>query len=461
MEYRGNPTDPKEFIASLSFDRRLYKYDIRGSLAHVAMLAKCGIIPKEDAGKITRGLKEIEREIEAGKFRFDIADEDIHMSIERALIEKVGPLGGKLHTARSRNDQIALDIRMYLKEEILKIGNLIRTLQKALLNLAKENTEVIMPGYTHLQRAQPVLFSHHIMAYFFMLGRDIDRLKSCYERTDAMPLGSAALAGTSFPIDREFVAKELGFSKIAENSMDAVSDRDFLVEFLSSLSLLMIHLSSFCEELVLWSTSEFGFIQLDEAFTTGSSIMPQKRNPDVAELIRGKTGRTFGHLMGLLTTLKALPLTYNRDLQEDKEPLFDAVDTAKRSLEIFTPMVASIRINPERMGRAAEESFTVATDVADYLVRKGLPFREAHGVVGKIIAYCLDRNCVLSDLNLEDYRSFSPLFDQDVFEVLEVKHSVDSKTSVGGTSVKGLKDQFIRAESLLESEKMWLSHPLA
>ncbi len=461
MEHRGNPTDLREFITSLPFDRRLYKYDIRGSLAHVAMLAKCGIIPKEDAGKITRGLKEIEQEIEAGKFSFDILDEDIHMGIERALIEKIGFLGGKLHTARSRNDQIALDIRMYLKEELLKIGNLILTLQKALLNLAKENTEVIMPGYTHLQRAQPVLFSHHIMAYFFMFGRDIDRLKSCYERTDAMPLGSAALAGTSFPIDREFVAKELGFSKITENSMDAVSDRDFLVEFLSSLSLLMIHLSSFCEELVLWSTSEFGFIQLDEAFTTGSSIMPQKRNPDVAELIRGKTGRTFGHLMGLLTTLKALPLTYNRDLQEDKEPLFDAVDTAKRSLEIFTPMVASMRINPERMGRAAEESFTVATDVADYLVRKGLPFREAHGVVGKIIAYCLDRNCVLSDLNLEDYRSFSPLFDQDVFEILEVKHSVDSKTSVGGTSVKGLKDQFIRAENLLESEKMWLSHPLA
>ncbi|HAW60064.1 MAG TPA: argininosuccinate lyase [Actinobacteria bacterium] len=446
----------EEYTASLPFDRRLYKCDIRGSIVHANMLAKCGIISRDEASKMVNGLREIERDIKEGKFSFDIADEDIHMAIERALIEKIGPIGGKLHTARSRNDQVVTDLRLFLKNEILTVGNLLVGLQQVLLELAEKNIGIIMPGYTHLQRAQPVFFSHHLMAYFFMFQRDFKRLKCCYKWMDSMPLGSGALAGTSFPIDREFVAKELGFYKVGENSLDAVSDRDFVVDFLAVASLLMVHLSRFCEELVLWSTEEFGFIELDEAYTTGSSIMPQKKNPDVAELIRGKSGRVFGHLMGMLTVLKGLPLAYNRDLQEDKEALFDAVDTVKMTLKVFTGMLAFLKPNPKKMKMATERGYLVATDMADYLTGKGLPFREAHEVVGKIVSFCLEKGCSFDQLNLGDYRKFSPQFDEDIFEIVKVENSVESKISQGGTSSNRVREQFGIAAKLIAEEEKWL-----
>ncbi|MDI6892786.1 MAG: argininosuccinate lyase [Actinomycetota bacterium] len=446
----------EEYTASLSFDCRLYKCDVQGSIAHANMLARCGIISRDEASKIVNGLREIGRDIKGGKFSFDIADEDIHMAIERTLIEKIGPAGGKLHTARSRNDQVATDLRLFLKDEILTTGNLLVELQRILLDLAEENIGIVMPGYTHLQRAQPMLFSHYLMAYFFMFQRDFKRLKCCYKWMDSMPLGSGALAGTSFPIDREFVAKELGFYKVSENSLDAVSDRDFVIDFLAVASLLMVHLSRFCEELVLWSTEEFDFIELDEAYTTGSSIMPQKKNPDVAELIRGKSGRVFGRLMSMLTVLKGLPLAYNRDLQEDKEALFDAVDTTKMTLKVFTGMLASLKPKPEKMKMAAEEGYLVATDVADYLVRKGLPFREAHEVVGKMVNFCLKRGCQFDQLELKDYRRFSPHFDEGIFEVIRVENSVESKVSQGGTSPDRVREQFGIATKVIADEEKWL-----
>jgi len=447
----------EEFTSSLSFDRRLYKYDIKGSIAHVKMLSKCKIISPDEAAKIEEGLSEIYREIEAGKFVFDVADEDIHMAIERALIDKVGSVGGKLHTARSRNDQVSLDVRLYLKDEIKIISELALGLQQELVQLAKNNAEVILPGYTHLQRAQPVLFSHHLMAYFFMLERDFGRLKDCYRRTDVMTLGAGALAGTTFPIDREQVANELGFSRISENSLDSVADRDFMVEFLSAASIIMVHLSRFCEELILWCSSEFDFIELDDAFTTGSSIMPQKKNPDVAELIRGKSGRIFGHLMGLLTVLKALPMAYNRDLQEDKEGLFDSVDTLKLVLETFTGMIGSMEIKGENMKKAAKGGFANATDVADYLTIKGIPFREAHKIAGKIVASCIDKGCCLMDLSLSDFKNFSPRFDEDIFQVINIKNSLDRKMSFGGTSPKSVEKQMAIAEKILKEEQAWLT----
>lgn len=446
----------EEFTASLPYDLRLYKEDIEGSLAHVSMLAKCEIISQEEAAQIKEGLGEIFREIKSGKFEFDLSDEDIHTSIERALIDKIGPVGGKLHTARSRNDQVTLDMRMHLKEEIAVICQLLIRLQKTLLKLAKDNLSAIMPGYTHLQKAQPVLFSHHLMAYFFMLGRDFEFLKHCFAQTDVMPLGSAALAGTSFAIDRQFVADELGFSKVSPNSMDAVSDRDFVMQFLSAASLVMVHLSRLCEELIIWSTAEFDFIELDDAFTTGSSIMPQKKNPDVAELIRAKAGRVFGNLMGLLAVLKSLPLAYNKDLQEDKEALFDSVDTLKASLKSLDGMLATMKINAEQMKKGVEGTFITATDLADYLACRGMSFRESHEVVGKVVKYCLDGGLVLTDLSLKQLQKFSRLFDEGALKVIQASHAVEQRKSSGGTSSEKVKEQLYQGKDVLVTELNWL-----
>ncbi|HXC93131.1 MAG TPA: argininosuccinate lyase, partial [Geobacteraceae bacterium] len=381
----------EEFTASIDFDKRLYRQDIQGSMAHAMMLGKQGIIPMADVEAITEGLKEILDRIEAGEFDFSVSLEDIHMNIESRLSAKIGEAGKRLHTGRSRNDQVALDIRLYLREEIAAVTAFLEQLVDALINQAEENINVIMPGYTHLQTAQPILFAHHMLAYVEMFRRDKGRMADCLKRVNVLPLGAGALAGTTFPIDREYVAELLEFPDVTRNSLDSVSDRDFALEFMSASSILMMHLSRFSEELILWSTSEFKFIDLSDGFCTGSSIMPQKKNPDVPELVRGKTGRVYGNLMALLTVMKALPLAYNKDMQEDKEPLFDTIDTVKGSLKIFADMIREMKVNPATMRTAAAKGFSTATDVADYLVRKGMAFRDAHEVVGKSVAYCLDR----------------------------------------------------------------------
>lgn len=422
------------FTSSLSFDRRLYRQDIRGSMAHAAMLGKTGIISEKEAELIRGGLVEIRDEIDAGEFPFRQEYEDIHLNIEKRLIEKIGPTGGKLHTARSRNDQVALDMHLYFKEEIQAVQALVRELQGALLEKAEAHRDVIMPGYTHLQRAQPILFAHHLMAYFFMLERDHGRLADCLKRADISPLGAGALAGTTFPIDREMVARELGLAGVYPNSMDAVSDRDYLVEFLSAASLIMAHLSRLCEELILWSTTEFAFIEMDDSFSTGSSIMPQKKNPDVAELIRGKAGRVFGSLMGLLTVIKGVPLAYHTDLQEDKERTFDALDTVKACLKVADGMISTLEVRKDRMAAAVRQDFSNATDLADYLAKKGLPFREAHEVVGKTVLHCLRSSKYLLDLGLEEFRSFSNLIEEDVYEAISPEQCVRGRTSLGGTA---------------------------
>ncbi|NPV73454.1 MAG: argininosuccinate lyase [Pelotomaculum sp.] len=422
----------EDFHSSISFDQRLYKYDIRGSIAHARMLGKAGIIPPEEARAIADGLQEVLADIEAGRAGFSVEAEDIHMNVEQLLTAKVGEVGKKLHTARSRNDQVALDIRMYLKDEIDQITGLLRELQAALLDLAEKHTGTVMPGYTHLQRAQPVTLAHHLLAYCQMFRRDEERLADCRRRTDVMPLGAGALAGTTFPLDREYVAEQLGFAAVAENSLDAVSDRDFAVEFAAAASLIMVHLSRFCEEIVLWSSAEFAFIELDDAYSTGSSMMPQKKNPDVAELIRGKCGRVFGDLQALLTMLKGLPLAYNKDLQEDKEALFDAVDTVKKCLLVFKPMLETMQVKEERMAEAARGGFTNATDLADYLVRKGLPFRQAHEAVGKAVLYCLERGRSLDRLSLDELRQFSPLVEEDVYEAIDISRCVEARRVTGG-----------------------------
>ncbi len=453
------PTDKiiEEFTASLDFDKRLYKDDIAGSIAHAKMLAKVGIISTKESDALQSGLSEIYREIDSGQFSFDIGDEDIHMAIERALIDKIGSVGGKLHTARSRNDQITLDLRLYLKKEIVIIATLIKDFQAILSEKCRISKSAMMPGYTHLQRAQPILFSHHLLAYFFMLERDFNRLKNCFLETDVMPLGSAALAGTSFPIDRDFVSSELGFSKISDNSLDSVSDRDFVVSFLSSASLLITHLSRLAEEIVLWSSQEFGFVVLDDAHATGSSIMPQKKNPDFAELIRGKTGRIFGNLMAMLTVLKGLPLAYNRDLQEDKEGLFDTIDTIKPAIVVIGSAIQAMTINIENMEKAAGTDFSTATDYADYLVKKGIPFRAAHEVVGEIVKDCIAKNKDLSELSIDDLKNFSNDFDADALELHSIKNSVDSRTSPGGTAPISVEEQLAKSEKILKSEEEWLS----
>ncbi len=426
----------EEFTASIEFDQRLYKYDIMGSIAHCKMLEKCKIITSTESRKIIKGLKEIEKSIDSGRFKFECALEDVHMNIEKRLIDKIGPTGGKLHTARSRNDQIALDIRLYLRDEINAILKLISDLCRSLITLAGSHLNTVMPGYTHLQRAQPILFSHHLLAYVEMLRRDHKRYEEISKRVNILPLGSSALAGTSFPIDRNYVAKLLKFPEISENSMDAVSDRDFSVEFCFASSLLMMHLSRFSEELILWSSDEFSFIELGDSFCTGSSIMPQKKNPDVPELVRGKSGRVYGNLVSLLTLLKSLPLAYNKDLQEDKEPLFDTVETVKNSLAVFTGMMKKIKVNKQKMLKAASEKFSTATEIADYLTKKGLPFRNAHEITGKIVKYCEDGNKSLSELKAKEWKKFSDMFGPDIQQKIDVIKSIDSKNITGGTSRK-------------------------
>jgi argininosuccinate lyase len=423
------------YTSSLPFDWRLYRHDIAGSIAHARMLAKQGIISESDAVLIVQGLESIQQDIEQGKFEFRTELEDIHMAIEARLIEKPGEVGGKLHTARSRNDQIALDLRLYIREAIAQTIGSIRELQRALINLAEANMDVVIPGYTHMQPAQPVLLAHHLLAYFEMLQRDVGRLKCCQKRVDVMPLGSGALAGVAYNVDREFLARELGFDQISQNSLDAVSDRDFVLEYEGAASIGMMHLSRLVEEIILWSSAEFGFIELDEAYATGSSIMPQKKNPDVAELIRGKTGRVYGHLIAFLATMKALPLAYNRDLQEDKEGLFDTVDTLLASLEICTSILATLKVNAESAAKAAERGYILATDLADYLVRKGEAFRNAHEIVGRLISYAVKKGKSLAELSFAEYSNFSPLFGEDVYSIT-IESSLAARDTVGGTAPK-------------------------
>ena len=443
-----------DYTVSIQYDRRLYQQDIAGSVAHARMLAKQGIIYKNEAELIVSGLAAIKEEIEEGSFPWNEDLEDIHMNVEARLHEKIGPeVAGKLHTGRSRNDQVALDMRMYLKDAICETISGIRGLQSALLHISEAHKDVVMPGYTHLQRAQPVLFAHHMLAYFHMLERDRSRFQDCYARTDVLPLGSGALAGVPYPTDREFLAEELGFSTISPNSMDAVSDRDFVVEYQACAALCMMHMSRLAEELVLWSSREFEFVTPAEEFATGSSIMPQKRNPDFAELARGKTGRVYGHLMGILTVLKGLPLTYNRDLQEDKEGLFDTVDTLLATLKVFEGMVTTLGLNTAVIGAAAGDSYMRATDLADYLaVKKGVPFREAHGAVGKLCKYAVACSKGLHELTIEEYRRFSPLFDDDVYAITSLT-SVEARDTEGGTAPRRVEEALRHARALLEHEE--------
>ncbi len=422
------------FHSSISFDQRMYRQDIEGSIAHADMLGRQGIIPKEDSILLQNTLLEICKDIEEGKIEFDEKAEDIHMNIETILIGRIGDVGKRLHTGRSRNDQVALDIRMYLKEEIRDIQKLIVALQRVLNRTAKENINTIMPGYTHLQRAQPVTLAHHVLAYVEMFKRDYGRLNDTFKRTNIMPLGSGALASTTYPLDRDYVAEKLGFDSITLNSMDGVSDRDFCIEFLSALSILMMHLSRFCEEIILWSSHEFKFIELDDAYSTGSSIMPQKKNPDMAELIRGKCGRVYGYLMGLLTTMKGLPLAYNKDMQEDKEGVFAAIDTVKMCLPVFTSMLATMKVNKESMYNAAKGGFTNATDAADWLVKNSVPFRDAHAIIGQLVLYCINNNTNLEDLSLEEYKAISPVFDDSVYDAISVEKCVEARNVKGGPS---------------------------
>jgi len=424
----------ENFTASIAVDARLYRHDIMGSIAHAKMLARQRIISSIEARKIVRGLQAIEREIDNGKFAFSNADEDIHMNIERRLTERIGSAGGKLHTARSRNDQVALDMRLFLRDEVKLILDVLATLRQELVKTAQQHLDVIMPGYTHLQRAQPVLFAHHLLAYVEMFLRDGERFADGLERINVLPLGSGALAGTTFPIDRLYVAKLLGFRRISKNSIDAVSDRDFLLEFLAAASILFVHLSRLADELVLWSSHEFGFIELPEGYCTGSSMMPQKKNPDVPELIRGKTGRVFGHLHALLTIMKGLPLAYNRDLQEDKLPLFDTVDTVKASVKMMSEIVAGMMVRRERMQRAVEDGFMNATDVADYLAERGVPFRDAHEITGRIVQFCLANNKRIDDLSLDEFKRFSAKFDKSIYDYLKVEAVVARRSALGGTA---------------------------
>jgi argininosuccinate lyase len=439
------------FTSSLAFDRRLYRQDIAGSIAHARMLGRQAIISTEDAAAIEQGLRDIEAEIDAGQFPFRREYEDIHLNIEKRLIEKIGPVGGRLHTARSRNDQVATDVHLWVKAEVAAVQALVSDLQGTLVDRAQEHLGVIMPGYTHLQRAQPILLSHHLMAYFWMLERDWGRLADCCKRADISPLGAGAMAGTTFPIDREFTARELGFASVYPNSMDAVSDRDFLLEFLAAAAICQMHLSRLCEELVNWSSTEFGFVEMDDSYSTGSSIMPQKKNPDVAELVRGKTGRIYGDLMALLTVLKGVPLTYHSDLQEDKERLFDAVDTLKACLQVTTGMMDTLKFNRERMARAVRQDFSNATDLADYLVRKGLPFREAHEVAGRLVLHCIDTGKYLADCALEEFQQFFPAIEADIYTAIAPETCVNLRTSQGGTGPAEVEKQLSMATAILES----------
>ena len=442
----------EDFTSSIDIDKRLYSYDIKGSIAHCRMLAKTSIISEEDASSLIEGLGVIKREIDRGDFQFDKSLEDIHMHIETRLIEKVGKVAQKLHTARSRNDQVALDVRMYLRKETLNTVKRLVVLQKVIVELAKAHIDVVLPGYTHLQRAQPILLSHHLMAYYEMFSRDVGRFEDCLKRINVMPLGSAALAGTTYPIDREYVARILDFPEVSANSMDAVSDRDFIIEFLSAASICMVHLSRMSEELILWSSSEFGFIELPDSFATGSSIMPQKKNPDVPELVRGKTGRVFGDLVSLLTVMKSLPLSYNRDMQEDKTALFSTVDILTGCLEIYIKMLPKLKVNKEAMQRATSKGFLNATDMADYLVTKGMAFRQAHGCVGEAVAYASNKKKELHELTLKELKSFSSHIEKGIFDILTTDQMINRRTSFGGTALKNVKAAINNAEKDLAVE---------
>ncbi|MBT2685294.1 argininosuccinate lyase [Bacillus sp. ISL-37] len=438
-----------EFGASIGFDQDLADQDIEGSIAHATMLAKCGVITEDEADVIIQGLKELKQKASKGELEYSTKLEDIHLNIEHHLTELIGPTGGKLHTARSRNDQVATDMHLYLKEQVSEIIELITEFQKSLVIQAEQNIETLMPGYTHLQRAQPISFAHHLMAYFWMLERDKQRYIDSMKRINLSPLGAGALAGTTFPIDRHMTAEILGFEGIYENSLDAVSDRDFILEFLSGSSILMMHLSRLCEEIILWSSQEFQFIELSDAFTTGSSIMPQKKNPDMAELIRGKTGRVYGSLMGLLTVLKGLPLAYNKDMQEDKEGMFDTVKTVKGSLKIFAGMISTMKVKEEKMAKSVKNDFSNATELADYLAAKGVPFREAHEIVGKLVLECIQKGCYLADLPLEAYKSMNPLFEENIFQALNPYNAVERRNSAGGTGFSQVKIQIEKAKTSL------------
>ncbi len=447
------PTDAfvEEFTASIGFDQRLYAYDIQGSIIHARMLARQGIIAESEADAIVAGLNEIQQEIENGAFVFSVSREDIHMNIEARLIEKIGPVGGKLHTARSRNDQVALDVRLYLRDEVDAIAGAVQKLQKALLDQAEGHLDVIMPGYTHLQTAQPVLFAHHLLAYVEMLSRDAGRLNDLRRRLNLLPLGAGALAGTTFAIDREWVAEQLGFDGVTRNSLDTVSDRDFALEFCSFAAILMMHLSRLAEELILWSSADFAFIELSDSFCTGSSIMPQKKNPDVPELVRGKSGRVYGNLLSLLTLMKSLPLAYNKDMQEDKEPLFDTIDTVRGSLKVFAGMINEMAVHAEAMRVAAGRGFSTATDIADYLVRKGLPFREAHEIVGKAVRYCIENSKQIDDLTLEEMQSFHAGIGADISDYVTLEASVNARKATGGTARQAVEKEIALARRKLKA----------
>ena len=446
-----------EFQASIGFDRRMYREDIAGSLAHAAMLAKVGILSEEDRAAIEKGLKDILAQIEHGDFDFSVALEDIHMNIEKRLTDAIGDAGSRLHTARSRNDQVALDTHLFVRHAVVDVMAHIRALQQALTESAAQYRDVIMPGYTHLQRAQPILFSHHLMAYFGMLARDFERFQGVYARTDIMPLGAGALAGTTLPIDRQFVAQRLHFERIYTNSLDAVSDRDYIIEFLSAASILMVHLSRLSEEIILWCSREFSFVELDDAHCTGSSMMPQKKNPDVSELVRGKTGRVVGHLMAMLMAVKGLPLAYNKDLQEDKEGLFDTIDTVKFSLAVYAQLIRGMKLREDVMRHAVEADYSNATDLADYLVRKGLPFRKAHAVAGQAVAQCIARGIYLAELPIADYQQLSPLFAEDIYDAISPETCVSCRNSYGGTSYEQAEMQLEAAKNLMTEEKRIVS----
>ncbi|EIJ79262.1 argininosuccinate lyase [Bacillus methanolicus PB1] len=442
-----------EFGASITFDKELVIEDIEGSKAHAAMLSKCGILTKDEGKLIIEGLNRLKEKALKEELSFSIKLEDIHLNLESMLTEEIGPVGGKLHTARSRNDQVAVDMHLYLRKQVLIIIDLISEFQEVLLEKAEENVETIMPGYTHLQRAQPISFAHHLMAYFWMLERDKQRFSESLKRINRSPLGAGALAGTTFPIDREYSAEMLGFDGIYENSLDAVSDRDFILEFLSDSSILMMHLSRFSEEIILWASQEFRFIELDDSFSTGSSIMPQKKNPDMAELIRGKTGRVYGNLIGLLTVLKGLPLAYNKDMQEDKEGMFDTVKTVTGSLKIFAGMIRTMKVNKEQMEKSVKNDFSNATELADYLADKGVPFREAHEIVGKLVLSCVQKGCFLADLTLEEFKASSPLFEEDIYDALNPYNAVKRRNSAGGTGFAEVYKAIGKAKKCLGTEK--------
>jgi argininosuccinate lyase len=440
-----------DFNSSISFDCRMYKEDIKGSIAHITMLGKQGIIPSENAEKIKAELSNILNDIEDGKIEFQLDAEDIHMNIETILIERLKEVGKQLHTGRSRNDQVALDFRMYTKNAILDIENEIKNLLNVILDLSEKHMMTIMPGYTHLQKAQPITLSHHFMAYFQMFKRDFERLSDCYKRMDFMPLGSGALAGTTYPLDRQMVADLLGFANITENSLDGVSDRDFAAEFIFSLSLIMMHLSRFSEEIILWCSDEFSFIRLDDAYSTGSSIMPQKKNPDIAELTRGKTGRVYGSLITILTVLKGIPLAYNKDMQEDKETLFDAYDTVKMCLPIFAKMIETMTINKETMEKGAKGGFTNATDAADYLVKKGMPFRDAHKAIGQMVSYAIENKVTLEEISIEKLKEFSDIIDNDYYKAISLETCVNERAVYGGPAPSAVKAAIQNGRNFLEN----------